>query len=338
MMAINNLPPLHWSTLPEEEQIHFWQQVDDGEQASFLIPPAPVSTRRRRGEHSTKAKCENPAWYRPEHYKSLSGQLGYAYNRLVRKDKNTGQVSLRMRISLHPLYVKERQRAGRKYKFRPERQKLLDALWPVLISFCDAGKHTVGMCISRLARELSAKDGKGNVIKETEVTVCRLSRLIDEQVRFGVLGASEERTWDRESRSWLPTYVYITPAGFQMLGVDLEKLHREQQRKLRKSEERQQLIREGMMTELEDISPHSARKRWYARKMREALIYRRKRGAERKVANRLVKLPADEQIHEMASWLLKTMPADEAYWCTSEHLKELAIQRLWQLELAITLT
>jgi hypothetical protein len=70
----------------------------------------------------------------------------------------------------------------------------------VLISFCDAGKHTVGMCISRLAKELSAKDAKGNVIPETEVTVSRLSRLIEEQVRFGVLGLAEERTWDRESR------------------------------------------------------------------------------------------------------------------------------------------
>lgn len=337
-MSMHKAPPQHWSTLSTEEQIRFWQHVDNGEQCSFLVPPEPQTTRRRRGEHSTKAKCENPVWFRPERYKSLSGQLGYAYNRLVRKDKKTGQVSLRMRISLHPLYVKERQRAGRKYKFRPERQRLLDALWPVLISFCDAGKHTVGMCISRLARELSAKDSKGNVIKDTEVTVCRISRLIDEQVRFGVLGVSEERTWDRESRSWLPTYVYITPAGFLMLGVDLDKLHKEQQRKLRKSEERRQLIREGIITELDELSPHSARKRWYVRKMREALIFRRKRGAERKMANRLVKLPADEQINEMSSWVLKTMPADEAYWCTSEHLKELAMQRLWQLELAITLT
>lgn len=337
-MAINNRPPQHWSTLPEEEQIRFWQHVDNGEQDTFLVPPEPQVTRRRRGEHSTRAKCEYPVWFRPERYKSLSGQLGHAYNRLVRKDKKTGQVSLWMRISLHPLYVKERQRAGRKYKFRPERQRLLDALWPVLISFCDAGKHTVGMCITRLARELSVKDSKGNVIKETEVTVSRVSRLIDEQVRFGVLGVSEERTWDRESRSWLPTYVYITPAGFQMLGVDLDKLNREQQRKLRNSEERRQLIREGIMTELDDISPHTARKRWYERKMREALSFRRKRGAERKVANRLVKLPADEQINEMSSWVLKTLPPDEAYWCTAEHLKELALQRLWQLELAITLT
>ncbi len=57
-----------------------------------------------------------------------------------------------MHVSRHPLYVAGRRKAGRKYGFRPERQRLLDALWPVLISFCDAGKHTVGMCISRLAK------------------------------------------------------------------------------------------------------------------------------------------------------------------------------------------
>ncbi|WP_258964101.1 plasmid replication initiator RepA, partial [Klebsiella pneumoniae] len=85
------------------------------------------------------------------------------------------------------------------------------------ISFCDAGKLTVGMCISRLAKELSQKDSHGKVIPETEVTVSRLSRLIDEQVRFGVLAVSEENSWDRESRTWLPKYVYITALGFQML-------------------------------------------------------------------------------------------------------------------------
>jgi hypothetical protein len=160
----DNQISVHWSDLPKDELTRFWQDVDAGTQGNFLIAPVKKLTRRKRGEHSTKAKCENPAWYRPEHYKKLSGQLGHAYNRLVKKDKETGQVSLRMHVSRHPLYVAGRRKAGRKYGFRPERQRLLDALWPVLISFCDAGKHTVGMCISRLAKELSAKDAKGNVI------------------------------------------------------------------------------------------------------------------------------------------------------------------------------
>ncbi|MDT9805727.1 replication initiation protein, partial [Klebsiella oxytoca] len=33
--------------------------------------------------------------------------------------------------------------------------------------------------------------------------------------------------------------------------------------------------------------------------------------------------------------ILKTMPADEAYWCTTERLQQLAIQNLYQLELAL---
>ncbi|WP_332618249.1 plasmid replication initiator RepA [Enterobacter sp. 37] len=302
----DNQISVHWSDLPKDELTRFCQDVDAGTQGNFLIAPVKKLTRRKRGEHSTKAKCENPAWYRPEHYKKLSGQLGHAYNRLVKKDKETGQVSL------------------------------LDALWPVLISFCDAGKHTVGMCISRLAKELSAKDAKGNVIPETEVTVSRLSRLIEEQVRFGVLGLAEERAWDRESRTWLPTYVYITPVGFQMLGVDMDKLFKEQEKKLRQSAEREQLIREGVMSEHDDVQAHSARKCWSGRKRQEALVYRRKKGAERKRANNLIKLPADERLHAMSEWIYRTLPPDEAYWCTSERLKALAIQHLYQLDLALS--
>lgn len=169
---------VHWSELPAEELIRFWQDVDAGTQDNFLTEPVKKRTRRKRGEHSTKAKCENPSWFRPEHYKKLSGELGHAYNRLVMFDKRTGRPRLRVHVSRHPLFVTGRRKAGRKYGFRPERRCLIDSLWPLLISFCDGGKHTVGMCISRLARELSPKDAKGNVIPETEVTVSRLSRLI----------------------------------------------------------------------------------------------------------------------------------------------------------------
>lgn len=326
---------VHWSELPAEELIRFWQDVDAGTQDNFLTEPVKKRTRRKRGEHSTKAKCENPSWFRPEHYKKLSGELGHAYNRLVMFDKRTGRPRLRVHVSRHPLFVTGRRKAGRKYGFRPERRSLIDSLWPLLISFCDGGKHTVGMCISRLARELSPKDAKGNVIPETEVTASRLSRLIEEQVRFGVLGLAEERTWDRESRSWLPTYVYITHLGFQMLGVNMDKLFKEQDKKLRQSAEREQLIRDGVINEHDDVQPHSARKCWSARKRREALIYRRKKGAERKRANNLIKLPVDERLHAMEKWVYKTLPHDEAYWCTPERLTQLAIQHLYQLDLAL---
>ncbi|EFC1210580.1 replication initiation protein, partial [Escherichia coli] len=193
-----------------EEQIRFWEDYEAGRATSFLVEPERKRTRRRRGEHSTKPKCENPSWYRPARYKELSGQLGHAYNRLVKKAPVTGEQSLRMRMSRHPFYVQKRTFVGRKYAFRPEKQRLLDAIWPVLVSFSDAGTHTVGMSVTRLAKEISPKDSKGNVIPELEVTVSRLSRLLAEQVRFGVLGVSEETMWDRETRQRLPRYVWIT--------------------------------------------------------------------------------------------------------------------------------
>ena len=328
--------PQHWSQLDTEEQIRFWQGVEDGHVESFLVSPEKKRTRRRRGEHSTKPKCENPSWFRPSHYKALGGQLGHAYNRLVKKDPVTGQFSLRMHMSLHPFYVRERQRAGRKYAFRPEKQRLLDALWPVLVSFCDAGKHTVGMCVSRLARELSPKDGKGKVIPETEVTIRRVSALIAEQVRFGVLGVSEETAWDRESRKRLPKYVWITAAGFKMLGVDLMKLQEQQLKKLCESEERQALIKEGLLGEHEEISVHKARKRWYQQRSLEALKYRRAKGAARKRANRLARMPQDRQVYEMACWLKKTLPADELYGYSADKLEQVAVQHLYQLELSLS--
>ncbi|TCZ55653.1 plasmid replication initiator RepA [Klebsiella grimontii] len=327
--------PQHWSQLDTEEQIRFWQGIDDGHVGSFLVSPEKKRTRRRRGEHSTKPKCENPSWFRPSHYKALGGQLGHAYNRLVEKDPATGQCRLRMHMSLHPFYVQERQRAGRRYAFRPEKQRLLDALWPVLVSFCDAGKHTVGMSVSRLARELSPKDARGEVISGTEVTVRRISALIAEQVRFGVLGVSEETLWDRESRKRLPKYVWITPVGWKMLGVDLMKLQEQQLKKLRECEERQALIKEGLLGEHEEISVLRARKRWYEQRSREALQYRRAKGAARKRANRLDRMPRDRQVYEMTCWLKKTLPADELYGYSKDKLEQLAVRHLYQLELSL---
>src|SRR5699024_1656971 len=157
---------VHGSQLGPEEQIRFWEDYEAGRATTFVVEPERKSTERRRGEHSDKPNCENPSCYRPERDKAPSGQLGHAYSRLVKKDPVTGEQSLRMHMSLHPCYVQKRTYAGRKYACRPEKQRRLDAVWPVLVSFSDAGTHTVGMSVSRLAREISPKDSKGKVIPE----------------------------------------------------------------------------------------------------------------------------------------------------------------------------
>ncbi|EBA5798714.1 replication initiation protein, partial [Salmonella enterica subsp. enterica] len=138
-----------------------------------------------------------------------------------------------------------------------------------------------------------------------------------------------------ETRQRLPRYVWITPAGWQMLGVDMIKLHEQQQKRLRESAIRQQLIQEGALREDEDISVHAARKRWYLQRSQDAQKHRRAKAAARKRANRLKKLPVDQQIHEMAEHLRKCLPPDEAYFCSDDYLKQLAIRELRQLELAL---
>jgi hypothetical protein len=182
-----------------------------------------------------------------------------------------------MHMSLHPFYVRERQRAGRRYAFRPEKQRLLDALWPVLVSFCDAGKHTVGMSVSRLARELSRKmpgesDFRNGSHGSPDFGIdCRAGplwcpwRIRRNSVGQGITEATAK-------------YVWITPVGWKMLGVDLMKLQEQQLKKLRECEERQALIKEGLLGEHEEISVLRARKRWYEQRSREALQYRRAKG------------------------------------------------------------
>ncbi|MXC48723.1 plasmid replication initiator RepA, partial [Escherichia coli] len=88
---------------------------------------------------------------------------------------------------------------------------------------------------------------------------------------FGTLGTSEKTIWDRESRQRLPKYVWITETGWKMLGVDLVKLQEQQRKRLAESEIRLQLIKEGVIREGEEISVHSARKRWYAQRSLDAI-------------------------------------------------------------------
>ena len=114
------------------------------------------------------------------------------------------------------------------------------------------------------------------------------------------------------------------------------KLQEQQLKKLCESEERQALIKEGLLGEHEEISVHKARKRWYQQRSLEALKYRRAKGAARKRANRLARMPQDRQVYEMACWLKKTLPADELYGYSADKLEQLAVQHLYQLELSLS--
>ena len=57
-MVIKNTRTNHWTQLVPEEQIRFWEDYEAGRATSFLVEPERNRTKRRRGEHSTKPKCE----------------------------------------------------------------------------------------------------------------------------------------------------------------------------------------------------------------------------------------------------------------------------------------
>lgn len=122
-----------------------------------------------------------------------------------------------------------------------------------------------------------------------------------------------------------------------MLGVDLMKLQEQQLKKLRECEERQALIKEGLLGEHEEISVLRARKRWYEQRSREALHYRRAKAPHVSVQTVWPECPRDRQVYEMTCWLKKTLPADELYGYSADKLEQLAVRHLYQLELSLNL-
>jgi hypothetical protein len=290
-------------------------------------------TRRRRGTHSTKPKCENPVYFRPDNFKQLPGQLGHAYRRLTAKNRETGEVSLRIRVSKHVYFLALRNAVGRQRGFRPERQKLLDALFVLLISSCDIARHIVQLNVENLAKGLSPKDENGNVIPGQEVTPCRVSRLIQQLIDYGILSLPAEelalsKRWDSLNGHYFPKHVIITREGFKLTGIDLDKLYAEQEARLYAEAE-------GWVQPGEEISVKAARARWYEQ-MRYATAQRRREEAKRqKRINKLSGLSKDDRLLEMAGFLLKTLPFEEQLHMTADSLEKLAWKHLWQLDLAL---
>ncbi len=76
--------PQHWSQLDMDEQIRFWQGVEDGHVASFLVSPEKKST--VAGAASTPQNPNvKPDWFRPEHYKNWVASWGTPITVLFKK-------------------------------------------------------------------------------------------------------------------------------------------------------------------------------------------------------------------------------------------------------------
>ncbi|WP_010260340.1 plasmid replication initiator RepA [Pantoea agglomerans] len=292
-----------------------------------LDRPTSENDRRRRGDHDVTCKCPEPQWFAPDGYRPLPGEFGHAMRRLVVKEKASGKWKLRFRPSLHPYFTQYRKAAGRDRHFRPERRALIDAIFPLFVQRADMATWVVTVNVSKLASELSPKDSEGNVIPETRVEPCRLSRLFPELARFGLI-EMPDLEWDPIEQYWMPRHIILTERFWQLCGVNMDKLLLQRNQRIEAEEE--DILEPGTRD-----SVRAARRRWYEKARIATLLSRREKAVRGKRRNKLGKLPLDERRSTMASWLIRTRPNHELINLDADSFDRLVWQHLNQLELGL---
>lgn len=247
-------------------------------------------------------------------------------SRLVMKDKRTGKMMLRQRMSRHPYFVQLREAAGRKRDFRPEKQALYDATWPLVIQRADLATSVVTFNGSKLADELSPKDENGKVIPETRVEPARLSRLFEEWERFGLIERPDLET-DPATGYCMPRHIVLTDRFWQLCGIDMDKFLAE--RNARLAAEADGIIEPGT-----HASVRAARRRWYENMRMATLLSRREKASRNKRRNRLGKLSLDDRRNAMAK-LLRMRPAHEWMKLSPDEFDRLVWKSLRQLDLGL---
>lgn len=291
------------------------------------VPPSIQASRRHRGDHSTACKCPNPVYYPPADYGPLPGQLGHVQRKMIFKDKATGEMRLRRRISRDPYFVRHRKAAGRKRDFRPEKKALYDALYVLLLQRVDIGTSVVARNVSKLADDLSPKDNNGNVIPETRVEPCRLSRGLQEWKRFGLVELPELE-WDKEHQYWMPRHVILTDRFFMLGGANMDLLLIERNKRLEEynGDEAESGTYAAVLL---------ARRKQQENIRRSTLDYRRKQATKARRKKRLSRMTLDDRKHEVSEWLNKTRPEHELDSLDDEAFDRLVWSHLNQLELGL---
>jgi len=252
--------------------------------------------------------------------------MGHAMSRLVVKDKRTGKMTLRQRMSRHPYFVQLREAAGRKRDFRPEKQALYDALWPLCVQRADLATSVVTFNGSKLADELSQKDENGNVISETRVEPSRLSRLFEEWERYGLI-ERPDLEMDPVTGFCMPRHIVLTDRFWQLCGINMDKF-------LAERNERLAAEADGIIEPGTHASVRAARRRWYENMRMATLISRRDKTSRQKRRKRLSKLPIDDRRNAMAK-LLCARPIQEWKTLPPEDFDRLVWKCLRQLELGL---
>lgn len=191
--------------------------------------------------------------------------------------------------------------AGRQRGFRDTRKPLIDAVGVLFVSGCDIATFNVNLNSSQMRKALSKKDNSGNIIESEAVTDARISRLLDELVRFGLIESYVKKI-DPYTKSYLPRHVTLTEQFFKLAKADLTLLYKEQDARLK-------ALSEGILEPGETISVRAARQRFHDEKVIQALKVRRAKAAEQKRLSTISDVEdLDEQQYQIAAWLIKTRP------------------------------
>jgi hypothetical protein len=302
-----------WDGVPSDEQIRLPNLAYSAKNISANSSFSKKKTKRIRGTHSTACKCPNPVFFRDPEHKKLPGEYGRALNNLCGKNRDTGEMEIRRRISCDPYFSFVLAKLGRMQRIKAVVCNLMDVMAILLLCKTDFATGIMTVNLSGIAEDLSPKDENGEVILETAVTVSRISRMVMFLISCGVLYADPSE-FDVKDGTRFPKHVMLTDVFWRLTGVDVEKIRHEQEIKLNG-------------TPLTD-----ARKIWHANCRQATIIKRRSNAAKSQQRKKLAAMPFDGRKREVAERLRRQL-GERIHLLTSEQFNKLVRNNLWQMEL-----
>lgn len=115
--------------------------------------------------------------------------------------------------------------------FPKVRRDLLDAVFVLLISAADLATGIVVLNITEISRQLSPVRPDGSPDPSQYVVVSRLSRLLNELERFGIL-ENPRPEFDFTGKVRFPKHVIITDLGWSLTGIDMARFRHEREVRL----------------------------------------------------------------------------------------------------------
>ena len=290
------------------------------------------TSKRQRGQHSTRCLNPAPVYERAANWKLLPGELGKTFKFCCKRD-----------VSCDPHFVHLKQTVGRQRHFKKIRRHLLNAFFQMCISRHSLVEGIIDLNLDSMAIELSKAqivdpDTGELIIVEEVMTVSRISRLINEvMIPYGLAYVQSDgdeadphngMVWDKVHRQWFPKVIVLTDNFYRIAGADIDKLNIQRE---------QQLIfrNQGLSDDDEILTVKEARKRMRQQIFRRSWELRKNNSVSQRKRNRLAGMTVDERKHEIAKELSRKLPACELDELTSVQFNALVWKELHLLGLGV---